>query len=268
MTESPGTPEQQQKLRTAEDAAQEPHLRTELEELAEDIFGLNFRSFRSFRDLFLSPRTVFAAFTGGDRNRYTPPVRMWLFLISLQVVVSILWGGYGHFVVDGLSGMPRPQLDSLFGTAGLDDAQLRDRLETFGGIYGTVAALAHAPLVGLFSALALFAVPARVRPLSWVGKLNITFCVLTAGSVIGLLLMPVLASDPTANGLGSVGIIVLVYIITFVRGAPGTLTRTRVGATLFGLLIGALIMLLVLIGGTLMTILSFTLALAQLPPLG
>lgn len=240
---------------------------SDLEELAEDIFGLNFRSFRTIRDLFLKPQAVFAAFTGGDRMAYTPPVRMWLTLISLQVIASILWGGYGHFVVAGLSEMPRAQLDTILGTAGQDAAVLQDRLEAFGNIYGNIAALAHAPLVGLFSALALFAVPARLRPLSWVRKLNITFSVLTAGSLVGLLLMPVLVADPAANQLPILGAITLTYVITFFRGAPGTLTRTRLGAGIGSVLLGGLIMFLVLIGGMLMTLLTFTFTLLQMPPI-
>lgn len=239
---------------------------TDLEELAEDIFGLNFRSFRTLRDLIVRPRAVFMAYAEGDRETYTPAVRLWLTLIGLQVVTSFLWGGQGDLVYDQLTSVPREQLDIPLGTTDADAATYDRRLSEFAAQYGELSALLHAPLVGLFAALNVFTLKTRSHPLSWVRRLNITFGILTAGSILGLLLSPFIAVHPAA-GLVSLPLIFGLYFITVFRGSPGVLVNSQLARWLRSLLYATTTILLVLVGGVILMLICMTASFFLLPPL-
>lgn len=64
------------------------------EELLEDFFGLNIRSFRSLRDLIIRPAVYFDAARKGDWNnsQFTPSQRLWLGLMAIMVATRFLWG--------------------------------------------------------------------------------------------------------------------------------------------------------------------------------
>ena len=69
------------------------------EDFIEDILGFNFRSFRTIYALFVKPRAVFQAYAERDRETYTPSLRIWLGIIGLQVLFSVVWGGYGGLIL-------------------------------------------------------------------------------------------------------------------------------------------------------------------------
>lgn len=238
----------------------EPAHKSDLAELAEDIFGLNFRSLRTVRDLVLSPGRVFAAYARGDHHTYTPAVRIWQTLIGLQMILALVLGGYGEILYGTLSEVPREDLDSFFGTGDLGPEAFQAWLEAMTGRYGDWAALLHAPLVGAFSALNLFLLKTRTHPLGWVRRLNITFAILSTGSLFALLSQPLLAIEP-GLGLPLMLVVATIYAITIIRGAPGVLVETRAQAIGRAIGYSVITLILAVIGAGLVTFIALCLAL-------
>lgn len=227
--------------------------RGEFEEFVEDIIGFNFRSFRTLRELIIRPNTVFQTYAARDRETYTPSLRLWLGLITIQLLFSVLWGGYGGMLVTQLEAQPAnaAQIEALIGVP----------IEDFAVPYGEAASFLHPLLVGGFTGFSAFLIGAFNKSLGWAARINITFGILTASSLVGLLmLIAVMVSG--ASGLMSwmTVPIAFVYWITFTRGAPGLLARTRTGAIIKGAVFAAVTMMLVMIGGIIMGIAAFTYA--------
>lgn len=68
--------------------------KTGLEELLEDVFGLNIRTFKTLKTLFVRPRDYFlsARTQSWSDGTYTPSPRLWLALITITVVTRFIWG--------------------------------------------------------------------------------------------------------------------------------------------------------------------------------
>ena len=65
-----------------------------LEEVLEDFFGLNIRSFRSFKTLFTKPAAYFNGAKSPDwqNGTYTPSPRLWLGLTAIIIALRFIWG--------------------------------------------------------------------------------------------------------------------------------------------------------------------------------
>ncbi|MAL09603.1 MAG: hypothetical protein CMF74_08065 [Maricaulis sp.] len=226
----------------------------ETEDFLEDILGFNFRSLRTLRDLLIRPRRVFETYAVRDRETYTPSLRLWLGIISIQVLFSVIWGGYGGILLSQWQSQPESTIASI-------ETAMGGSIEAIAGYYGDVATLLHAIVVGGSTAFSAFLIGVFNKSLSWAARINITFGILTAASVIGLLMLIVAAITGTMAFLNwSIALIALIYWITFARGAPGILARSRTGAVLKGALFSFVTMLLVLLGGAVMAIIGFVYA--------
>ncbi|MEE2565273.1 hypothetical protein [Hyphobacterium marinum] len=65
-----------------------------IDDLAEDVFGLNIRGIRSIATIWIHPRRYFQSARSPDwDNRYTPSIRLWLSLIALASLLQFLWIG-------------------------------------------------------------------------------------------------------------------------------------------------------------------------------
>ena len=63
-------------------------------DMAEDIFGLSLRGFRTMKDLVVRPANVFRAARVADwHTLYTPSVRLVSSLVALMLLLRILWAG-------------------------------------------------------------------------------------------------------------------------------------------------------------------------------
>lgn len=223
-------------------------------ELAEEVFGFNLRSVRSLTDLLIAPRKVFASIIARDRA-YTPMVRLWLALLGVQIAISVIWGGYGAIAAQALqSGDPAV-------LAQLEAATGRTSTEFF-NLYGSVMSVLHGPLVGGFTALSVLVLSRFGEKRSFGVNLNLVFAILTAGSIFGLALMPiVLAGAQTgAMSFAVTGFLTLIYALTFIRGATPSLAAGMAGRIVKGLVLSITILLLVLIGGFTANILSLIIA--------
>lgn len=233
--------------------SEDPDNRGAVDDTLEDAFGVNLRALRTLKDLVIRPNTVFKSYAANDRVTYTPSIRLFVGLIALQILISVLWGGYGGML---LSQWQQPHVDgqaleNLFGAP----------LEVVAEHYGNAAPFLHATVVGIFTALSAFLVGAFNKSLGWVARLNITFSVLTGGTIVGLLVMIMAALSDTLAYINWTPLIILIaYWIFFVRGAPGVLAETRLGAALKGALFSFVTMIYVMIAGLVMALIAFTYA--------
>ena len=63
-----------------------------LDDLLEDLFGMNIRSFKTIGVLFASPRRYFtAAKTPSWMDKYTPSTRLWLGLMAILIALQFFW---------------------------------------------------------------------------------------------------------------------------------------------------------------------------------
>jgi hypothetical protein len=70
-----------------------------LEEVLDEVLSFNYRSLRTLRDIFLRPGHVAQTFASGDRDTYTPTMRVWFCVVSWLFVLSIIWGGFGAVIL-------------------------------------------------------------------------------------------------------------------------------------------------------------------------
>jgi hypothetical protein len=223
--------------------------REEIDNTLEDAFGVNFRALKTLRDIVIRPNVVFASYAANDRMTYTPAVRLFVGLIALQVFVSFLWGGYAGLLVSQWEAQPgvTPQMEALFNGPITEVAEH----------YGNAATFLHAIVVGAFTALSAFLLGAFNKSLSWVARLNLTFAILTGGTIIGLLGMIAAAlTGDTALFNWMPLIVFLSYWIFFVRGGRGALATTMTGTVLKGGLFATVTMIYVFIGGVVMALMG------------
>ncbi|MEE2567277.1 DUF3667 domain-containing protein [Hyphobacterium marinum] len=229
--------------------------RSEFEDFLEDILGFNFRSFRTLRDLLIRPNTVFKAYAARDRVTYTPSLRLWLGLITLQLLLSIVWGGYGGMFVSQLNTQPE--------NAAVIENALGTNLEDLAEPYSEAASFLHPILVGGFTAFSAFLIGAFNKSLSWAARLNITFGILTAASLVGLiLLLGIVVTGATGAMTWMIVPVALMYWIVFTFGAPGVLAETRSGAIIKGAVFSLTTIILVMIGGLVMSLTALMFAIA------
>jgi hypothetical protein len=218
--------------------------------LLEETLGFNLRSVSTLVDLWARPRAVMNAVIARDRVTYTPMVRLFLALIGLQVAVSVIWGGYGGLMARGLENMPAEQLATF--------TQIVPRpLDEFIAIFGNIAAVLHAPLVAGATALSVLVLGAFGERRSFAVNLNLVFAVLTAGSVVGLILLCLLTVNDLNPALNTL-LIVAAYFITWLRGMPDAIARTTLGRIVKALTLSVVMMALVFIGAAIMQLIAFT----------
>ncbi len=233
--------------------SKQPQKREDMDNTLEDAFGVNFRALKTLKDILVRPKTVFASYAAKDRTTYTPALRLFAGLIALQVFVSFLWGGYSGLLITQWESQPATasQMESLF----------QGSVEEIAGHYGNAAAFLHAIVVGAFTALSAFLIGAFNKSLGWVARVNITFAILTAGSIIGLLGLIVLAIIGEPAILNWMPLVIfLSYWLFFVRGGTGILATTLPGSLIKGSVFATVTMIYVLIGGVVMAFMGLTYA--------
>ncbi|MEL6322707.1 MAG: hypothetical protein AAFQ84_00580 [Pseudomonadota bacterium] len=202
----------------------------------------------------MRPYTVFRSYAAGDRVTYTPALRLWLGLISIQFILAVFTGGPAEAMRASLQANPAAlaQYQEIFG----------ENLDAAIEAIGEVMAFLQVPLVGTMTAFSVFALSLFKRGLKFAARLNITFATLTAGSLIGLASQPFVVTRPQYGILAAV-LIMIMYGITFARGAPGVLAETRGGAVIKGGLFALIVMALVIVGHTLNNLIAIIYAAAS-----
>jgi hypothetical protein len=219
--------------------------RAEIDNTLEDAFGVNFRALKTLKDIVIRPKVVFASYAANDRVTYTPAVRLFVGLIALQVFISFLWGGYAGILVSQWEAQPEtiPRMEALFNAP----------IEEIAEHYGNAATFLHAIVVGGFTALSAFLVGAFNRSLSWVARVNLTFGILTGGTIVGIVGMIFSALTGNTVLINWMPLLVfLSYWLFFVRGGQGLFASSSTGVALKGVLFATVTMIYVLLGGVVM----------------
>lgn len=230
----------------------EHETKRERSELLEETLGFNLRSVRTLADLWIRPQAVMNAIMARDRTTYTPMVRLFLALIGLQVAVSVVWGGYGGLIARGFETMPENQLATLTELIGRP-------LDEFVTIFGNIAAVLHAPIVAGATALSVLLLSRFGERRAFAVNLNLVFAVLTAGSMLGLILLFLLAMTDLNPALNTV-LIAAAYFVTWLRGMPAAIASTMQGRVVKSLVLSLTMIALVLIGASIMQAIAFTAA--------
>ncbi len=226
----------------------EPNKREDLNNAVEDALGFNFRSLKTLFDLIVRPRRVFESYAARDRVTYTPAIRIFFGLIGVQVLTSVIWGGW--------EGMLTRQIEQ-----GPDDVRAAyeqvsgGNLQAFVSHYADAASFGQPILVALFTSLSVFVLGWFRRQLSWPSRMNIAMGVMSVGTVVGVLTMPLIASDNfmSAVWLGSAAVAVA-YFLTIFRGGRGIIADSFGGLTAKSLIYTVVLMLLVFLAGIVLSI--------------
>ena len=232
--------------------------REDLNDAVEDALGFNFRSVKTLADLFIRPRRVFQSYAERDRVTYSPAIRLFFGLIGLQVLVSALWGGWeGMFTRQVLAGDPntRAQFEIVSG----------GDLPTFLNHYANAFSFLQPILVALFTSLSVFVLGWFRPQLSWPARLNIAMGVLAVGTLVGLLTMPLVASEYFQSWM-MIGIVAvaLAYFITIFRGARGVIADSFAGALSKSVIYTIVLMLLVFISGVVLAVICMVYAMSRM----
>ena len=223
--------------------------RRDLEDLAEDAVGVNFRSLRTMRDLVIRPNTVFRAYAANDRETYTPALRIWLALISVSFVISLLFGGHEQLLLNVFANQP----DLAARVSTVTGGDLAEVAEDFSDRFGALQPIA----VALLTSLTIFLVALFDKGLRWQARLNITFATLTVGTLVGLALYPVSINYPQL-GMAGIPPVWLAYMLTVFRGSPGVLGEHALWRGLKAALFATATLILVMIAGIVSMGLSLT----------
>jgi len=134
-------------------------------------------------------------------------------LVGLQVLISALWGGWEGMLTRQFAAMDPASRETFERAAGGD-------LPTFISHCANAFGFLQPILLTLFTSLSVFALGWFRPQLSWPSRLNIAMGALTAGTVVGLLLLPTMAlPNMFAWAWISPAIVVLAYFVTTLRGA-------------------------------------------------
>lgn len=229
--------------------SQQPnHDREDRNDLIEETLGFNFRSVNTLYMLLRDPARVMQAIIDRDRTQFTPMIRLFLALVGIQVAVSVLWGGHAGLLRGVFEELPADQSASL-------EALISRPLDDFFELYGMIVGFLHPIFISLSAALAVVVLRSLGdrRPLSV--DLNLMFATLTAGSIVGLVLLPA----QTLAGLSpviTITLVTLAYFLTLYRGLPETITPTA--GTRWGnsILLTLVLIILVMTGGVVMQMLA------------
>lgn len=245
--------------------------KSDVETLTEEILGLNYRGLRTLWTLLVFPRRVFTAFATRDLVPYTPPLRIWLTLMSLGVIASVLWGGYAgillsQFLPDATplnppDFVPPANSAELPGCHNLADVsspfpgQVQEAtgqcFSTFAEAYGDWAAVLHAPLIGVVSLLNIFVLSAMTRNVQWRALWNIVFGFQATASFFGLTIGTVLLSMDVSPYIIQM-IVPIVVLYVFLRSGRGLFATSWTGLVMKGLIFTFTWMAILMLGGLIM----------------
>jgi hypothetical protein len=226
---------------------QEGKSNLELEKNLEDTIGVSFRAFRTIRDLFVQPNTVFRAYEEGDTAKYTPTLKIWFMLTSVYFTCVYFLGGVNNVLISEAG----QNVDSFAIQLGLkpEDA------DAFTMFYEEAFVLMYMPVVMLLMLLIIPVLKRFNRELSTVARVNVGFALLIPNLAIGTLLlapMHYLSIDVLWVGL----VFYSVYFITFLRGTKHWFTKGYVSRLLNSLVLCIVLAVLETASGVLVGLLS------------
>lgn len=234
-----------------------PGQKRALEDVLGEVLSFNYRSLRTFRDIFLRPGQVAETFASGDTDTYTPTMRVWFGVISWLFLLSVIWGGFGELILrtSDASG----DVLSQFVVEGRRD------MDAMTSAISTMAGLLYVPLNALLVLLGVHVLRAFNRSLSFIQTMQCYFVPVTALAVSSTIFVVASAFEPGALAIAPV----VNYLVFFVIGFQ---VVHRVFAKSFASALGRSLVLtfIVLVLSTFATLMTFFIsiiyALVQVPP--
>ena len=227
-----------------------------LEDVLDEVLSFNYRSLRTLRDIFLRPATIARAFLDGDRQAYTPPMRVWFGVLTWMFVLSMVWGGWGEVIWRASSD------GAAFGDAlregRRDIAAVRDAIST-------MAALIYVPIEALLIPPGMLALRAMRKRVGRIPATHCYFIPVTASAVSSTTVLIVSTYWPGILQWGMVLNMAIFMLVAapviragFADSWLGTLGKTVV--------LSVLVLALSLIARITTLVISIFWALAQVPP--
>lgn len=195
------------------------------EEILEDFFGMNIRSFSTVKTLALNPRKYFLAAQTADwdNRKYTPSLRLWLGLTAIFIALKVFWARDNS-----------PYLQSIVTELSATDDSL-DWVEVLRNTFDLSLILGPFFLVGLFFLLALFT-NFWSEKLNYLTRVRYLFCCVLLSSITGIILYILMAALPLDYRWMSVIQIVcefsLVFYVVYAGGMAGFKGRQRILRTM------------------------------------
>jgi hypothetical protein len=230
-----------------------------LEDVLDEVLSFNFRSLRTLRDIFLRPGHIAQTFARGDRDTYTPVMRVWFGVISWLFILSIIWGGYGAVIMRA-SAVFDNQLDPFIVEGRRDMDAVIDGVSMMSGML-TV------PITAFFILLGPPFLRQFNKTLTSIQAIQCYFIPVTAMAVMGTILLTLSTWEP--------GVIVIapwlnygLFALTSWRIMRPTFARSRIGAA-FKTIGLTLVVFVLSVFATLLTFaISIAYALITVPPVG
>lgn len=207
-----------------------------LGEMAEDASGLGLSDFRLTRDLILRPGAVQDAYDAHGSTaggRYPRPMRYYIALNGLWLLVTALMGGYETM-------LDASQLD-IYATWGADSG--KERAE-FMADFEQWLSLLSLPVMTLFLALPLFWAISRWSPLDWRHDLNQTVTFLNAWTLYQIPFALLMLTWPDAMAPWSVPAMLAMAVLAYLGIGTNRWWTTTAGAIGKGVLLCAMVLVL------------------------
>jgi hypothetical protein len=241
------------------------------ESLVDDAFGVDFKVPRTLRDLVVRPGRVADAALSGDRRSYTPPLRLFFAIFTVQTLL-FGWVGADQTITLEATFAQSPEalamiamrLAELGSSVAAADEILRSwynwmtwPITALSSFLYVLVIWAMRPSLGFFKSLMLFVVPLNASyvvalPLMLTGWLlgqaafiAVSFVALVAYFVFSGLVLHRRSAD-TALGLATRLLVlmiatapILVVIYALLIGAIELAFRQEIGTSWFGLIVAA-----------------------------
>lgn len=230
-----------------------------VEDVLDEVLSFNYRSLRTFRDIFLRPGHIAACFIAGDRDSYTPTMRVWFGVLSWMFLLSIVWGGFTAIM---FRTPPEAQdaLSQMLGELGRD-------IPTVLSTFDTYAAIIYVPLNAMFVIPGYVLVRAFRPELSRIQAVQCYFIPVTALLTASIFSLLISSQEP---GLFSMAPVFnyLIFTVTAWRVIRPNLAKSAGQAITRTALLALLVFVLSTLGTLISVVSAFSLAVATTPPLG
>lgn len=204
----------------ATDAAKEKRA---LEEVLDEVLSFNYRSLRTFRDILFRPGRVAATFASGDRETYTPTMRIWFGVISWLFLLSVIWGGFGELIVRASGAMGDPL--SRFTVDGRRD------IDAMVSEISTMAGLLYVPVSSLFILLGVNVLRVFNKSLTFIQTVQCYFVPVTAMALMSTIFLVASKFDARALFIAP-AFNYSIFLLTAFPVVRAVFSKSWIGATI------------------------------------
>lgn len=234
-----------------------PREKRVLEDVLDEVLSFNYRSLRTFRDIFLRPGRVAETFASGDRATYTPTMRVWFGVVSWLFLLSVIWGGFGELILR--------TSDASGDVLGQFVVEGRRDMDAMTGAISTMAGLLYIPFNSLLILLGVHVLRAFNRSLTFIQTMQCYFVPVTALAVSSTVFVVASAFDPGALVIAPAVNYLVFFLIGF-QVVHRVFAKSVLGALGRSLVLTFVVLVLSTFATLLTFFVSIVYALVQVPP--